>query len=66
MVNQELVLNYVMPFANHNTTTSCAQNYTYLKGQGLKRSESNHNFYYTSENGKCVILILYVDCLLIT
>jgi hypothetical protein len=33
----------------------------YLKGDGLKRSESDHNLYYQSEGGKMILLALYVD-----
>jgi hypothetical protein len=37
----------------------------YLKGHGLKRSESNHNLYYQSEGGEIILLDLYVDDLLL-
>ncbi len=40
--------------------------YTYLRGHGLERNKSDRNLYHRNENGKCVILVLYVDDLLIT
>jgi len=39
---------------------------TYPRGHGLERNKLDHNLYYRNENGKCVILVLYVDDLLIT
>ena len=38
----------------------------WLQEQGLTRSESDPNLYFSRQNGKLIILLLYVDDLLIT
>ncbi len=38
---------------------------TYIKSQGLYRSNAYHNLYFLHENEKVVMLVLYVDDLLL-
>ncbi len=38
----------------------------FFHNQGLKRSESNHNLYYSIQSNQYVVLIMYVDDMLLT